>query len=430
MDRYNLISFAGIFLILGTAWIFSSDRRSIALRPILAGMILQILFALFVFTVPAGSSVFLFINDRAVEILNASVRGIAFLFGPLALSPGNTGSLGFILAFQSLPTIIFFSALVSVLYYIGFLPFIIRKAASFFSKTLRISGAESIAAASNIFVGVESALTVKPYLPTFTKSELTLLLTVGMATVASNVLALYVFTLQDVFPAIAGHLISASLLSAPAAVVISKIMVPEKETPSTSGETPAVHYVKDNSLFEAIIAGADNGLKVAVGVATLLVAVLGLTALADLILGYGCSLFTFITHVPLHLTMTRILGWLFYPFTLILGIPPHDTALLAPVIGERLILTEVASYTDLATLMREGLLTHPRSAVIAAYTLCGFTHVASMAIFAGGISALIPGRKGDVSRAALRGLAAATLATLLTGAVAGTFYHTSTVLFK
>jgi CNT family concentrative nucleoside transporter len=339
-------------------------------------------------------------------------------------------SLGFILAFQALPTIVFFSALMSILYFCGILPLIVRGFARVFARLMRVSGAESLCAASNIFVGVESALTVKPYLEKMTPSELCTILAAGMATVASNVLALYVFTLQQVFPNIAGHLVSASFLSAPAALVMSKILLPESGRPETLGVSVEAYSERERSVFEAIINGANSGLKLILGIVALLLAVLGLVALVDLVLvGLGWRLNAW-TGWTVDWSLKGLLGYIFYPLTLLLGVPPSDAGAVAGIIGERTVATEVAGYRHLAVLLADGSLTHPRSAVIAAYALCGFAHVASLSIFVGGVSALAPSRAPDLGRVGLRALAAATLACLLTACVAGVFVTDRSILLS
>jgi len=289
MDIYNLVSFAGMFVLLGFAWLLSNNRKNMNFRVIGWGIGLQLLIAVFIFVVPGGAEVFRFVNDVVVNVLDSASAGAKFVFGPLALAPGQTNdagekSLGFILAFQAFPTIIFFSALIAILYYFGIMSLVIRGFAYVFTKLMRISGAESLVAASNIFVGIESTLTVKPYLSRTTNSEMCTILTAGMATVASNVLALYVFSLRDQFPTIAGHLVSASLLSAPAALVMSKIIFPEGQKPETLGVHVRPFYEKENSLFEAIINGSNAGVRMIVGIAALLIAVLGLVSLVDLLL--------------------------------------------------------------------------------------------------------------------------------------------------
>src|SRR5512145_230355 len=237
---HNLISFTGIFLLMAAAWALSSDRKVVNWRVVIWGTVLQLLFALVIFMVPAGTKIFQIINDSVVRVLDSAMAGSKFLFGRLALSPGmknETGeeSLGFILAFQALPTVIFFSSLMAVLYYIGIMPWLIRIFSKMFTRLMRISGAESLSTAANIFVGVESATVVRPFLADMTRSELCTILTGGMATIASSVMALYVFLLQRQFPAIAGHLVSASLLGAPAAIVMSKLLMPETGRPETLG---------------------------------------------------------------------------------------------------------------------------------------------------------------------------------------------------
>ena len=433
MDIYNLVSFAGIFVLLGFAWVLSSDKKNMNWKVIVWGIGLQILIALFIFVVPVGSKLFLVANDIVIKVLDSAGAGARFVFGRLALAPGQvseTGeeSLGFILAFQAFPTIIFFSALIAILYYFKIMPLIIRGFAYVFTKLMRISGAESLVAASNIFVGIESTLTVKPYLGRMTRSEICTILTVGMATVASNVLALYVFSLKAQFPTIAGHLVSASLLSAPAALVMSKVILPEKESPETLGMHVRPFYEKEKSFFEAIINGANAGVKMIVGIAALLIAVLGLVALVDLLLSALGAKINLLFGLEGQWSLKAILGYIFYPFTLILGIPPSDAGIISKIIGERAIVTEVVAYKDLATALEKNLLQHPRSAVITTYALCGFAHVASMAIFVGGVSALAPDRTRNIAGVALRALVAATLACLLTACVAGTFFTRGSIL--
>jgi CNT family concentrative nucleoside transporter len=246
--------------------------------------------------------------------------------------------------------------------------------------------------------------------------------------VASNVLAFYVFTLQAQFPSIAGHLISASFLSAPAALVMSKLIFPESGTPQTLGRVVDIHYEKEASLFEAIINGATAGLKVIFSIVALLIAVMGLVALLDLILGSAGGMVNGWMGTTMEWSLKHFLGYLFYPFTLIIGVPAVDAGIISQIIGERIILTEVVSYQDLALALSQNSLVHPRSAVVASYALCGFAHVASMAIFVGGISALAPNRTAAISAVAIKALIAATFACLLTACVAGTFYTNTSLL--
>lgn len=286
MSKYNLVSLLGIFLLMGTAWLFSTNRRLINWRLIFWGTFLQLIFALFIFWMPTGVTFFQTINDIVIKLFSFSKEGMYFLFGPLAISPGTTGpkgenSLGFILVFQALPTIVFFSALMSLLYFLKLMPLIIKAFAWIFTKLMKISGAESLCTSSNIFVGIESAFTIKPYLKDMTLSELTTILTAGMATIASTVLALYVFLLISQFPSIAGHLISASILSAPAALIMSKLIVPEINEPKTLGKVINLEKSEANNWVEAIIKGSFEGVKLCVGICALLMTFLSLLAMVN-----------------------------------------------------------------------------------------------------------------------------------------------------
>jgi len=433
MEIYNLISLFGIFAIAFFAWLCSSDRRVINWHVVLWGIGLQLLFAFFIFIVPVGSTIFLFFNKIVVAVLDTSKAGLEFLFGRLALGPGMTNadgetSLGYFLAFQGLPTIIFFASVVGALYYLRVMPLIVRGFSFLFTRLMRISGAESLSAASNIFVGVESAIVVQPHLKGMTKSELTTILAASMGTIASTVLALYVSFLHGQLPTIAGHLISASVLSAPAAVALSKLIVPETGTPETLGIHVKPHYEREENLIVAIINGAWSGLRLLGGIVTLLIAFLGILALLDLVLGWAGGFLNNWFGWGFEWSLQSILGYVFYPFTLILGVPPADALEIARVIGERSVTTEIVSYQHLAKLMADGALIHPRSAIIASYALCGFAHIASLAIFVGGVGALAPTRLKELSQVGFRALLAATLACLMTGAVAGLFFNQSSIL--
>jgi len=436
MDRYNAVSFVGLFVLMFIAWVFSADRRRVNWRALGWGTALQLVLGVLVFRVPAGRKLFLWINDLVCQVLEAAAAGQKFVFGPLAIPPGQTSesgqkSLGFILATQGFPTIIFFAALMGLLYYLGIMQAIIRAFAWVFSRLMRVSGAESLCAASNIFVGIESATTVRPYLQKMTSSELCTILTAGMATIASSVLGLYVIILKGRFPTIAGHLVSASLLSAPAALIMSKLLFPEAEEPETLGVHIRLEYERESGAIEAIINGAMAGVKLVVGIVALLIAFLGLVALIDMILGwvgYGAGT---LTGRNIKLSLDVLLGYVFRPFAVIIGIPPVDATLAGNIIGERVVGTEVKSYMHMAQAIGAGMFKHGRTPVVLAYALCGFAHVASMAIFVGGIAALVPERRKDLARLGPRALVAATFACLMTGAVAGTFYYGgATILAK
>lgn len=422
---HHAVSVVGFIVFAGIAWMLSTNRRQIAWRTIAWGVSLQLLFGLIIFRLPVSHRLFLWLNDAVLTLLNASKSGSVFLFGPLAASPGESGSIGFILIFQVLPVVIFFAAFTSMLYHLRVLQIFVRLFARLFHRTMKISGAESLSSAANIFVGIESAVVVRPYLEKMTRSELLLVLTTGMATVASSTLGVYVAFLIGVFPQIAGHLLSASILAIPASVVVAKLLIPETEKPETLAAVPPEdESARSKNLISAIIQGAMDGLKLAAGISALLIAILGMVALLDKLLGAASSWLG----MSEPLSLVRILSWSFYPFAFLLGLRPNDVPIAARLLGERVILTEVFSYNHLAQLISSGQITDPRTVVIISYALCGFAHVAAVAIFVGGTAALAPSRRDDLASLGLRALLAATLATLMTGCVAGIFSSSEGVL--
>jgi CNT family concentrative nucleoside transporter len=423
---YNLISLGGVFGLMFIAWIFSNNKRIVNWRLIFWALVSQLLFALIIFRIPAGIVLFDWANVVVIRVLAFAREGMYFLFGPLAVSPMTTGPageepIGFILAFQVLPVIIFFSSLMSLLYYLRIMPLIVRGFSWMFTRLMKVSGAESLGTASNIFVGIESVFTIKPHIEKMTLSELCTILTAGMATIASGMLAFYVGMLHGIFPGIAGHLISASLLSAPAALVMSKLIFPEVAQPQTLGVQVEVEPPQASNWVESIISGANEGVRLVVGIIALLLAFLGLLAMVNWGIGALGAGIGPLLGLDLELSLEKILGFVFYPLTFLMGVPIVDVAEVATLLGERAIVTEVVAYKHLAYLMESGALVHYRSAVIAAYALCGFAHIASLAIFVGGISALVPKRSQDLARLGFRALFAATLACLMTGAIAGVF---------
>ena len=422
MGIYNLVSFFGIFFFIGFLFLFSKNRKRVSLKVLVWGILLQAAFALFIFLVPVGRTIFFFLNDLTMGVIDSSFDGVKFLFGRLALPPGTEGSLGFILAFQALPSIVFFAALMEFLYYIGVMEKIIGVFARIFMRVMGISGAESLCASAQIFLGIESNLTVRPYLKEMTQSELMVVLTTGMATIASSVLALYVIILSGTFPGVAGHLISASMLLAPAAILTSKILIPETGQPLTLGKVVKVEYEKANNAIEAIINGSMAGVKMIVAISALLIAFIGLISLVDAGLMYIGKFIGLLFKISMDLSLTNILKYIFYPFTLAMGVPYEDAPAIARIIGERIIATEVKSYQDLAGLIKEGKIVYERSIVIATYALCGFAHIPSLAIFVGGTSSIVPERTKDISKLGLWALFAANVACFITGAIAGILY--------
>lgn len=428
---YRLVSLAGFFLIATLAWVTGSRTRA-NLKTLLGAFLLIWVIGGLTFWVPLSREALAWVNDALIALIDASRQGSIFLFGPLALGPGEklpdgTPSVGFVLAMQVLPAVIFFSALVAGLYYLNVMQAVVRLFARIFYRLMGLSGAEALSASANIFVGIESSLTVRPYLERMTRSELLTLMTCMMATVASTVLAVYVLALQTVFPQIAGHLVSASVISIPCAILVSKLALPEDRHPETAGEVPAdTGYagsddgaddgaaVRPANLMVALMNGGRQGVTMAVGIATLLIVVLGLEAVLDLLL----------QQLPQAagepVTLARILGWLTWPFAVLLGLRPEDWQLASQILGLRFVETEVTAYFTLAAVQGADIPAFsPRSLTILTYALCGFVHIASMGIFVGGVSSLIPQRVREVSVLGAWALWTSFLATLLTGCVAG-----------
>ena len=416
----NLGSLGGLVAIGALAWLAGGLRRPFPARTVVGGATLLVVLGMVVFRLPPSRTALSWINDAALAVLTASSAGARFLFGRLALSPGETGadgetSIGFVLAAQVLPAVVFFSALMGMLYHLRVMQPVVKLFARVFRRSLGLSGAEALSGAANVFVGVESAMTVRPYLERMTRSELLTLLTCGMATVASTVLALYVAFLRDAFPGIAGHLVAASVIAIPAAAITSKLVLPETGTPETWGSIPPIHEAgRETNAFGALATGAWEGLKLAAGIASLLIAVLGLVALVDT----GLAAVSSRAGAPLDLA--TILGWAFTPLAWLLGIERGDLPEAGRLLGMRCVMTEAVAYRSLGELAAQSAIS-PRSVLVLSYALCGFAHVASVGVFVGGTAALCPSRRDDLASLGWRALVASTLATLMTGAVAGVF---------
>ena len=428
MTHLNLISLLGWVVLCLLAWLIGGCRRPIPWRTIAGSAVLTFGLGAIVFLLPVTRRVLLVLNDVILVLLSSSTKGAEFLFGPLAVSPGQTTaagepSIGFVLAGQVLPAVIFFASIMAVLHHYNLIEPVVRFFGRIFHKTLELSGAEALTGSVHMFFGVETAAAVRPYLGGMTRSELLTVLATNLSTVASTTLAVYVLFLRDSFPQIAGHLLSASLLSIPCAVLAAKLVLPETETPETAGEVPPMaRDERHANAMGALASGAWDGLKVAAGITTILIAVLGLVGVADVLLaklggllGYG----------PEPLSLSIVLGWLFRPIAWLLGIEAADLGVAGRLLGQRIILTEVVSYQELGTIAGAGELS-PRTILVMSYALCGFAHVGGMGIAVGGFGALARGRLEDMAGLAFRALAAATLATLLTGALAGVFFHGQT----
>ncbi len=407
----------GILVLIALAWLGSEARRLFPWRTVLWGLALDLALGLAAFHAPWCRAGFLWANDLVDAAYQASLDGARFVFGPLAVPPGDAHSLGVILAFQVFPITIVISSVMALAYRLRLMQPVVAAFARVFHRTMRTSGAESLSAAANIFTGVESALVVQPYLAAMTRSEFLVVLTCGMATVAANVLPMYAEFLTPMLAGAAGHLVMASVIAIPASIVIAKVMLPETSVPETAGHLPPMPPEEDSGAFGAVITGAMDGLRLVAGLSACLIALLGLVALCDRGLAFACHL----AHLPSAVTLVSIASMPFYPLAWLMGVPPADVGTAAHLLGERLIKTEFVAYADLRDLARSGQLHDPRTLVIMSYALCGFAHIPSVAVFVGGTAALVPSRKLDLARLGLRTLVAATLATLLTGAIAGIF---------
>ena len=427
MERY--ISLLGIFVFTFFAWSASRDRRAINVRLLFWTMLFQFIFAWFVFKSAVGQNVFLQLNSIVTGIVDAALAGPQFVFGPLAdPAAADKIGLGFMLFFQGLATIFVFSALLAILYHVGLMSRLLRIFAGIFSYLTRISGAEALSAAANVFVGNESLLTIRPCLPKLTRSEYCTLLATCMATISANVIGIYVGALRTELPSIAGHLVSASILSVPAAVLLAKLAMPEKETPETLGVDVTPHFERDPSLVEAVLGSGETGFKMVLGITSMLIAVVGLLAIVNAFFGWGGGHINQLFGWSVTWSIESFLGLIFYPFVWLMGVPANDVPSVANLMGMRMIATEVPAYFALSEMMKAGAIA-PRSAVIAAYALCGFTHLPSLAIYVGGATALAPGRKSDIASVAWIALFVATLACLLTGSFAGLFFSSHSLLY-
>ncbi len=429
----RLRSLLGMVLLAGLAWVFSVDRSRLAWRVVLWGVALQLMFAVVILKTPLGAGVFQWLNTVVVALLGFTVEGAKFVFGDLVFNnvpvglgaagtnapmqeiPGQVARTGASFAFNVLPTIIFFSSLMTILYHIGVMQWVVRGVAWVMQRTLGTSGAETLSAAGNIFVGqTEAPLMIKPFVETMTMSELHAVMAAGFATVAGGVLAAYVGMLLPYFPDIAGHLIAASVMSAPAALVMAKLMYPEDAVPVTRGKLSIDLDKPDVNLIDAAARGAGEGLGLAINVGAMLLAFIALIAMANAVLAWGGGL------VGLEdLSFQRLLGWLLAPLAWCMGVPWVDSVTVGSLLGMKTVVNEFVAYLQLSSLIQEVGTLQPRSIVIAIYALSGFANFSSIAIQIGGIGGLAPSRRHDLSRLGLRAMVAGSLAAFMTATIAG-----------
>jgi CNT family concentrative nucleoside transporter len=395
----------GFVVLLGIAWLFSSNRSAIDKRVIGFGIAIQIGLAVILLASPIGKLFFSFVEIPVAILIETTRAGVHFVFGPLA-TIGDSFALGV------LPIIVFMGSLFSIFYYLGWVQPLVYGLARILSRTMRISGAEALAAIANIFVGlIESGVVIRPYLGNMTRSELFSFMTLGMSTIAGSVLIAYVTILGG--GPFAGHLVVASLISAPAGLVVAKLMIPETETPETSGSAPRLVENTAINLIDAAAEGGLIGMRLALNIGALLIAFVALVALANVIIGGLGGLFD----AP-DLTLQAILGFLLAPLASLMGIPWAEAREVGSLIGLKTIVNEFVAYQALANAIAEGLVSE-RSAVIASYALCGFANFGSLAILLGGIQGIAPERRPEAAELGLRSIFAGTIATCMTGCLAG-----------
>jgi CNT family concentrative nucleoside transporter len=420
----HLVSLAGLGVMVFLAWLMSEDRRAFPWRVTMWGLGLQLAFGVVVLS-PAAQAFFFEVVDAGVRrLLSFGERGADFAFqsvephqvadpsGALQFYAGHISPPMKTFAFWILPSIVFFSSLMAVAYHAGLMQPVVRGMAWVMQRTMRTSGAETLSSAANIFLGqTEAPLVVRPFVATMTRSELFCVMLGGFANTAGGVLAAYVMFLKDI-PGIAGHLVTSSILSAPATMVVAKVMVPERERPTTLGRLEMSDERPDRNVMAAAARGASEGVGLAINVAGMLIAFVALVAMADWLLGLAP-----VGGEPLSLS--RVLGWGFTPIALAIGVPWDEAAAVGRLLGEKLVLTEFIAYVDLGKLQASEHPLSPRSAILASYALCGFANFASIGIQLGGIGGMAPDRRNDLAELALRAMLGGSLATLMTACVAG-----------
>jgi CNT family concentrative nucleoside transporter len=400
----------GLLTMLALAWIFSTNRRAIRWRTVFWGLGLQLFFAFLVLDFSWGQRALAAAGNAVTKLLSYAYVGSTFVFGELGKQHSSFGS---IFAFQVLPTIIFISAFFAVLYYLGIMQLLIRGFARLMQLTLRVSGAESLNVAASIFMGqTEAPLTIRPFLPDATRSELMTIMTSGMAHVSGGIMAAYIL-----YGIEAQHLLAAVIMTAPGTILISKMLVPETETPATEG---TVHMPKDaehkeENLLGAIARGTIDGGQLAFNVAIMLISFLALIALLNGIMG-GIHNWLSPHHIPFPSKLDTVLGVVFAPIAWLIGVPWHDAKIVGNLLGTRMVINEVVAYSMLGA---QKAMMDFRSFTIATFALCGFANLSSIGIQIGGIGALAPNRRNDLARLGLRAMLAGTMANLMSASIVG-----------
>lgn len=442
MEKF--ISLIGIPIQIGICYALSTNRKKIDWKLVGWGISLQLIFAVLILKTTYGKQLFGVLNDAVVKMLSFTEAGASFVFGnlvkfvvPVGVSDPSqapelaaqvtnmklTAATGAFFGFNVLPTIIFFSAFMAILYHLGIMQRLVYYVAMIMQKTMKTSGAESLSAAANIFVGqTEAPLVIKPYVEKMTFSELSCVMTGGMATIAGGVMAGYVGMLKDSIPGIAGHLIAASVMSAPAAMVFAKILVPETEVPETSGNVELKIEKIDQNVIDAAARGCSEGMSLALNVAAMLIGFIAMIAMGNHLWG----MFANLIGLTSYNTLESLLGLIASPFAWMLGVPMQDISIAGELLGKKTILNEFVAYADLANYLNGNVLVDGkaveltmRTRVILSYALCGFANLGSIGIQLGGIGGIAPSRRGDLAKLGLRALIAGTFASFLTGNIAG-----------
>lgn len=438
----------GMVVLIGISFLLSNDRKNIDWKLVGAGLLMQIVLALAILKVPFVYQVFDFIADAFVKLLSFTDEGASFVLGSwydevYVQTPvyGADGSftlepayLGFMFAFKVLPTIIFFSAFSALLYYLGILQRIIFVFAWMMSKVMRMTGAESIAAAANVFIGqTEAPLVIKPYLEKMTKSEIMCLMTGGMATIAGGVFALFVIFLGDEF---AIHFLTASIISAPAAIVAAKMMYPESNRKAINRDLSVPKEKLGSNILDAISLGTTDGIKLAVNVGGMLLVFIAMVAFVNFGLIKIGQLLTVNDNIAAAtggrydaLSLEFLLGMLFSPIAWLLGTPSQDILAVGQLLGKKTVINEVIAYADLATLQSNAAtVLQPKSVIIATYALCGFANFSSIGIQIGGISAIAPSQRENLTKLGMKSLIGGTIACFLTAIIAGVILGNSPLM--
>jgi len=419
----------GLAVLIGIAWLFSNNKRSVDWRLVITGITLQIAFAAVVLLMPGGREAFSLLGDGFVKVLSFVNEGSRFIFGSLM----DTNQFGFIFAFQVLPTIIFFSALMGVMYHLNVMQAIVRGMAWAITKIMRVSGAETTSVCASVFIGqTEAPLTVRPYIAKMTQSELITMMIGGMAHIAGGVLAAYVGMLGGNDPVqqafYAKHLLAASIMAAPATLVVAKLLVPETGTPLTRGTVKMEVEKTSSNIIDAAAAGAGDGLKLALNIGAMLLAFIALIALLNAPLTWLGEVSGLQAMIGRPTDLSTIFGYVLAPIAWVIGTPWADATTVGSLIGQKVVINEFVAYSELSKIVNgqvPGMSLSSEGRLIATYALCGFANFSSIAIQIGGIGGLAPERRHDLAKFGLRAVLGGTIATFMTATIAGVLTHFS-----